>query len=273
MLKLAPSVELQSIVALLTAELVRGREQKVVGEVFAGKRTLRLTRLLSHLLKPQRGIPIVTTNYDRLVEIACSEADLGVDTMFVGAFAGRLNEKESRLSFCRDARLNGKQVQLRYRERALVFKPHGSLDWYLRGDTPIRYEGVLPATPLIITPGLNKFRGGYDSPFDLHRERANAAIDRASRFLIIGYGFNDDHLETHLGPMIRSGKPTLLLTRSLSPNALSVTREVNANVLALEHAVDSGRDATKVHAGNDVTVLPGSSMWDVDGLIAEVLRP
>lgn len=272
MLKLAPSAELQSIVALLTAELVRGRETKVVGEVFSGKRVLRLTKLLSHLLKPQRGVPIVTTNYDRLVEVACAEAGLGVDTMFVGALVGRLNEKESRLSFCRDARLNGRQPQLLYRERALIYKPHGSLDWHLRGDKPVRYEGALPATPLIITPGLNKFRGGYDSPFDLHRDRANAAIDRASRFLIVGYGFNDDHLETHLGPMIRGGKPTLLLTRSLSPNALSLVRG-NDNVLALEHTTDGGQDSTRVHSGNSEVVLSGSYMWDVDGLISEALQP
>lgn len=51
-------------------------------------------------------------------------------------------------------------------------------------------------------------RQGYESPFDHHRSRANQEIDRAGRFLVLGYGFNDDHLETHLSPSIKGGKPT-----------------------------------------------------------------
>jgi hypothetical protein len=68
---------------------------------------------------------------------------------------------------------------------------------------------------------LNKFRSGYESPFDKHRERANEEIDRASRFLILGYGFNDDHLETHLKPKLRAGRPTLLITLQVSEAALT----------------------------------------------------
>ena len=60
-------------------------------------KTLRFTRLLKHLLKPGTGVPVVTTNYDRLLEIASEEAGLGVDMLFVGQFAGHLNELESRL--------------------------------------------------------------------------------------------------------------------------------------------------------------------------------
>jgi hypothetical protein len=53
-------------------------------EVFTKARTLRFARLLKHVLKPTTGVPVVTTNYDRLLEIAAEEAGLGVDTLFVG---------------------------------------------------------------------------------------------------------------------------------------------------------------------------------------------
>lgn len=271
LLQRAPSSELQAHIVRITADLVRSRETSAIGEVFFGKRVLRFTKLLKHLLRPPGGIPVITTNYDRLIEVACEEADLGVDTMFVGQFAGALNEKESNMSFCRDVMLRGKSVRWKFGDKANVYKPHGSLDWYHREGRPVRFAGDLPATPLIITPGLNKFRGGYDSPFDTHRDRANAAIDRASRFLVIGYGFNDDHLETHLGPMIRGGKPTLLLTRTLSGNASELARQ-HDNVIALERVEVAGNEATRVICGSVDQNYPGSKMWDLNGFIAEILQ-
>ena len=214
----------------------------------------------------------MTTNYDRLVEIAAEEAGLGVDTMFVGHFAGALNEKESRLSFCREVTLRGKTVKWGYRHRINVFKPHGSLDWYLREGEPVRYAGDLPSVRLIITPGLNKFRNGYESPFDRHRDRANAAIDRASRFLIIGYGFNDDHLETHLTPRIRSGVPTLLLTHTLSSNAMKLASECD-NVVAIQRALVGGTEGTSVFVNKKELQLADLALWELNTFVSEVLEP
>jgi hypothetical protein len=240
--------------------------------VFAKTRTLRFTRLLKHLLKPAAGIPVVTTNYDRLIEIAAEEAGLGVDTLFVGQFAGHLNERESKLSFCREVTLSGKSVQYRYRQRVNVFKPHGSLDWYCREGKPVRYAGDLPLPRLIITPGLNKFRNGYDIPFDRHRERANGAIHKASRFLVLGYGFNDDHLETHLTPRIKSGIPTLMLTHTLSHNALRLASE-HANVIAIQHGSVEGQKGSSVFVNMTEGFVPDLALWDLDASVSEVLEP
>ena len=272
LLELAPTPGLEAVIVARTAELVAGRERAIVAEVFAKTRTLRFTRLLSHLLKPQTGLPVVTTNYDRLIEIAAEEAGLGADTMFVGHFAGSLNEQESRLSFCREVTLRGKQVQWRYRPRVNVCKPHGSLDWYYRDGNPVSYAGDLPLPRLIITPGLNKFRNGYESPFDRHRERANFAIGRASRFLIIGYGFNDDHLETHLTSRIRSGIPTLLLTYELSTNALRLARECES-VIAICHSVVDGGEGCSVFVNKVETQIPDLALWELNTFISEVLEP
>lgn len=267
-----PSPTLEAEIISQTALLVAEREREIVGEVFAQKRTLRFTRLLHHLLKPHGGVPVVTTNYDRLLEVAAEEAGLGVDTMFVGSFAGALNEKESRLSFCRDVSLRGKTVKYQYRQRVNVFKPHGSLDWYHRAGKPVRYAGDLPLPRLIITPGLNKFRNGYESPFDRHRERANIAIDQATRFLIVGYGFNDDHLETHLTPRIRSGVPTLLLTRELSPNALRLALEC-PNVVAVQRTEIGGKEGSSIFHNKLETQITGLGIWDLGAFVREVLEP
>lgn len=270
-----PTPPLEASISAETGRLISERERTVVSEVFAGTRTLRLTRLLAHLVKPATGMTIVTTNYDRLVEIAVEEAGIGADTMFVGRFAGQLNERESQMSFCRGATVKPRRttVSLQYRSRALICKPHGSLDWYVRAGRPVFYAGDLPgATRLIITPGQNKFRNGYESPFDLHRARANDAIDRAGRYLILGYGFNDDHLETHLTPGIKSGKPTLMLTRSLSATARELAL-THANVIALEYSTVDGAEGTAVIAEKKEFFFPNTGMWDVDLFVTEVMEP
>lgn len=267
-----PTPTLEAAIVARTVELVAQYEREIVAEVFSKTRTLRFTRLLKHLLKPAAGVPVVTTNYDRLIEIGAEEANLGVDTLFVGRFAGQLNERESRLSFCRDVTLRGKTVQYHYIQRVNVFKPHGSLDWYCRDGKPVSYAGDLPLPRLIITPGLNKFRNGYESPFDRHRERANGAIDKASRFLVLGYGFNDDHLETHLTPRIKNGVPTLLLTHSLSGNALKLACE-NANVIAIQHGVDGGKDGSSIFIDKKEIYVPDLALWDLNVFISEVLEP
>ena len=273
LLVMPPTPGLESAIASATAVLVSERERKVVTEVFAGTRKLRLTKLIGHLLKPSNGLPIITTNYDRLAEIAVEEAGFGVDTMFVGHFAGALNERESKLSFCRNVTFKKPNFTYHYRQRAIVYKPHGSLDWYLRDGKPVCYAGDLPgSTRLIITPGQNKFRNGYESPFDHHRSRANEAIDRASRFLILGYGFNDDHLETHLSPAIRGGKPTLMMTRSLSTKAEALAVG-HANVIALDHAQNAGVEGTRMIIDKTQSFVPGVAFWDVHSFIAEVLEP
>lgn len=263
------SSELEASISNLTAELISRREQTVISELFSKSRRLRFSSLIPHLLKPNSGIPVVTTNYDRLIEFAVEEAGLGVDTMFCGGVVSTLNEKESRYSFCRNAKLRPKTVDFSYASRVNLFKPHGSLDWYSLRNKPVRYSGHIQDAPrLIITPGKNKFRNGYDSPFDLHRERGNASIDKAVRFLIIGYGFNDDHLETHLVPNIKQGKPTLILTRSLSTVAKDLAAN-HSNVIAL----DSTESGTRIILDKRSVEVECLNLWDISEFVRNVLEP
>jgi hypothetical protein len=268
-----PSPGLEEAIRAEVGRIVSAEEARVIAEVFKGKRVLRFTRLLKHLLRPTAGVQVVTTNYDRLLEVASEEAGLAVDVMFNGVFAGSLNEREARLSFCRKVDLNKGKLRYRYAERVVVSKPHGILDWYDRGGQPVRHCGDLPSVSrLIIPPGQNKYRNGYSSPFDAHRERGNKEIDRAGRFLIVGYGFNDAHLETHLTTKIRSGVPTIILVHSLTANTKEVVEE-NSNVIALEHAVVTGKPATRVYSAGQVTVFVETSLWDLDHLVNEVFEP
>jgi len=266
-----PTSEVESEIISLTARFIAQYEARVLQEVFAGTRTLRLTQLFKHLLKPPTGIPIITTNYERLIEIAAEMAGLGVDTQFVGNSYARLDPRECRMSFCRDTQTIKRNVHLRYADRVVLSKPHGSLDWYQHNGEPMRCPYDLDLPRLLITPGRNKFRTGYDRPFDSHRERANRDIDRASRFLILGYGFNDDHLETHLSPRIRDGTPTLVLTHSLSPNGARLLAESpSMTVISCNPKNDPGA----IVCTNEATIeFDGANIWDLGHFITEVLEP
>lgn len=267
-----PSVTLEQHIGTVTANLILGAESSIMAEVIAGDRQLRLTRLLEHMLKPNTGIPVITTNYDRLIELAAEMAGLGVDTLFLGQHFGKLNPKESAMSFCRGTRQHRRTVHLMFSKRMTLLKPHGSLDWFRHGDGPIRCSMPVDLPRLIITPGLNKLAAGYESPFDSHRERANKEIDRAARFLIIGYGFNDNHLETHLSNQLRKNMTALVLTRGLTDNVKRLIVECSG-IMALSANEKSGETGAWLTTAGNAVFSPGPDLWDVNVLVDEVLQP
>lgn len=264
-----PSVELEAEIVPAVVEAIEPIELRVISEALSGSRVLRFSRLLQHLLKPDEGITILTTNYDRLLEASCEAARLPVDTMFDGGTLGWHDSKESRLSLVRAAGLHGRLVRKRLRKHARIFKPHGSLDWYETPRGPIRFQGSIENTRLIITPGRKKLRRGYDSPFDIHREKANGLLEEAGRFLIIGYGFNDDHLETRLTRRIIEGVKTLILTRGLSSHAKEIVSK-HHSVIAIERIDDNN---SRIYMHGSALEFPIPALWDVGGFIDEVLEP
>ena len=264
-----PSDELDAAIAHEIVAKLGPEENHIIEEVLKGNRLLRFSKLVPHLLKTEKGIPILTTNYDRLIEIACETAGWHVDTMFDGSVVGRPDAKAARENLLRAAGLHGRNIRMRRRDHARIFKPHGSLDWYTGPDGPIRFAGNLELPRLVVSPGRRKLRKGYDRPFDEHRETMNKLLSETARLFVIGYGFNDDHLETHLSELISRGAPTLIITRSLSTNAEKIARE-NASVTAIDRVDD--QECRIIRSGSEVKaeIAP---IWDLGTFVDEVLRP
>lgn len=225
LLKHAPSETLEDWIVKRTCELLLPREREIMVAVLAGTRKLRLSTFLSRNLMPASGLPILTPNYDRLIELACEMAGFHVDTTAIGHYAGTFDHERSCMGSCKGITTRAKLTVLDHFPRAVVLKPHGSLDWYKTNGVPRRCSLDLDGDRLIITPGLNKYKAGYNAPFDKHRDLANDHIKRAARLLIVGYGFNDDHLQTHLVQRIKDGTPTLCLSLVSSDKALALSRE------------------------------------------------
>lgn len=272
-----PSSNLHILITETVSAYVASEEAKVFEEVIKGALQLRFSRLLKHLLKPRTGIPVITTNYDRLIEVASESMGIGVDSLFAGSHIGRFDEEKSLMSFCCDAQLRripkGRSyVERRFIDRIKLFKPHGSLDWYMLDGEPVRCPYNISTTPLIIAPGLTKLRTGYDRPFDTHREKANDRIDDAARYLIIGYGFNDDHLQTHLERRLKSGVPALVLVHSLSSKARELVAKCE-NILAIESAGYDSKKGSYLLDKSSKIHLDNLEWWDLKSFIEEVLEP
>lgn len=234
--------EIHQAISRETSSLISCSEKAVIREVIEGRRNLSF-RSLAEVFPPHPSTTaVVTTNYDRLVEIACEATGLFVDSGFVGHSVAKFDPNECKFNSCRGIRKRQNKYYLDHTPRVKVIKPHGSLDWYLLHGRPIRCPYDLNLPSLIISPGDTKYRAGYEQPFDAHRELANQEIDKAKQYLVIGYGFNDDHLQTHLNQNLQDGKTCLIITKHLSPAAIDLLAKC-PNILTLT-ANDHDTDKT-----------------------------
>lgn len=266
--KYPPTESLETWIVTHTCEYLAPKERAILSDVISGKRSLRLTAFLSNILKPPSGLPILTPNYDRLVEVACEMAGFHVDTTAIGHYAGVFDHTRSCMGSCRGIVSKGKTLVLDHYPRAIVLKPHGSFDWYRHSSGGLRCSMDIDSERLIITPGLNKYKAGYSAPFDKHRELANTYIDASAHLLVVGYGFNDDHLQTHLEARIRDGTPTLILTRTPSTKTRELATSSSSCLCLSKSASSPGvtvltKDGTFDHGGVDY--------WDIEVLTKELL--
>lgn len=262
-----PSPHIEDNIRKITANFIGNAEKKVLYEIINERKILRFVDYLGHFTIRNDGLVVVTTNYDRLIEYACEYKGIRIDTLFIGRFLAHFAPEKSKYSFCEGlTKRPGKQRTAVFAPKVTVLKPHGCLSWHMINGEPYSIPNYPLDDCLIITPGVNKYKEGYSVPFDTHRTKANAAIDRAQRYIIIGYGFGDGHLETHLIQQLNSGKPALLLTHSLSPRALELTRKCQ-HITAI---CSDGADGSTIVTATSETSIPHINLWDLKSMLEEV---
>ncbi|QUH20410.1 SIR2 family protein [Alkaliphilus sp. B6464] len=269
LLKFSPNEDIENIIRNITTDLIKREEQQVIQKVVKGERNLKFSNFIKRFSLSENGLTIITTNYDRLIEIACEIEGIPVDNLFYGKNISVLNESKSKMSFCEKIINHGKSIKLSLAKKIVIYKPHGCLSWYLYNGNPIHSNFDLNLDRLVVTPGGNKYKLGYNTPFDIHRTKANSAISNASKFIIIGYGFNDDHLETYLKQRIISGIPTLILTRSLSQNTRNIIKG-KENVISISYFKEDVNSGSEVFFDNTIYKIPDKHWWDIENLIEGV---
>lgn len=168
---------------------------------------------------------IVTTNYDRVLEY--NMAYEGVS--FTDGFEGKT--------------LSGFDENL-FQNKSIVnlIKVHGSLNWF-NVDGEIRYLNSSSTNyqPQIIAPGRNKYKEAYGSPYRELIQKADNAIKDAFSFLVIGFGFNDEHLTPRIRTQIKKGVPIVLITKKITENTLSEIKNAEKYLLIDELDIKSSR--------------------------------
>lgn len=166
---------------------------------------------------PQK-IDVVTTNYDRVLEYILSYNKINFTDGFIGKTLSGFNES-----------LFGTENIIN------VIKVHGSLSWF-NVDDEILYLNIEDCkyNPQIIAPGKNKYQEAYNSPYRELIQKADSAIKKAKSFLVVGFGFNDEHLTPKIKGQIRKGSPLVLITKKITSSTMEELQRANSYILLEE---------------------------------------
>ena len=161
-------------------------------EIFLRKVARRSTRL--------QRTQLFTTNYDLAFESAARRARFNVIDGF--GYGGREFDGGSfDLDYVR--RRPGEQLALEPSVFHLL-KLHGSVDWSADG-AAVRKVADVPENPLLIYPSATKYQLSYKQPYIEFMSRFQIALRQPDVGLIlVGYGFNDDHLNAPIEAALRS---------------------------------------------------------------------
>lgn len=257
-----PTTRQTGLIAGETRRFLLPFDEKVLQAVLADHRALPLSRLYDHLFdSTHKDIHVVTPNYDRIAEYAADVADLSTFTGFGhGHLQLRARSAETRTWV-------GRQVA----RTVCVWKVHGSLDWFqspthqsigLRG-------GVSPPAdfePLLVTPGLDKYRLTHTEPFRTILACSDAALDEARAYFCVGYGFNDQHLQEKLVERCdRDSVPMVLITKAVTPTARAFLDGGRCRkFLAIEEGPAGARAYTAAEPGGFDLDQP---LWRLDAFL------
>lgn len=232
-------------------------EYKVFERAIVDHKLFPLTKLFLHLFNStQNDVHVVTPNYDRLAEYAADSAKIAHYTGFhYGNIRTRVVNGRPRIH------IGNKPART-----VNIWKVHGSLDWFRDSDgivvgLPVSTVRPPNVSPVIVTPGIEKFRLTHDEPFLSIKSEADRALQNADAYLCIGYGFNDAHLQTTLVERCRGKEvPLILLTKTISSTAKSFLNSGKCGrYLAIEESSSGCRIYNKEFPNGEE--IAGDSIW------------
>jgi hypothetical protein len=182
----ALSEDTVEILVAATWEIISSKDSEFYEELLKGTVSFPLADLFRYLLRTADShIRVVTTNYDRLAEYAANYVHAYVST---GLTAGWLQRFVPASVNAETAPAPG-------------------------------YEGQVTVNtqPLMVTPGVTKYRAVHKDPFRTVLTAADAVLRRASCYVCVGYGFNDEHVQPILvNWVMKSDIPLVLVTKELT---------------------------------------------------------
>ena len=206
-----------------------------------------------------RKVDILTTNYDCVLEYALSGANYDLTDGFTGrslsTFAQKHLEKE--------------------RDIVNIIKVHGSLNWFSDGSNrllylPHKYESSA-LTPVMILPSDRKYRESYREPYRTLITKSDELIEKAESFLVVGFGFRDDHITPKVEKKIESGTPIVIITKKATGSCKRKLERAEKYIL-----LEKSKSATKITFKSKESSSPDNCQlqgdyWKLEPFFTEVL--
>ena len=250
-------------------ELISSEDISIFKEIIEKSRKLRFSEYLSCFNVDLYNLVVITTNYDLLIEYACEIKGLVYSDSYYGKIISKYSPENAEKAMLKGIK-RGKKPMNHYKPHIKIYKPHGSINWKLINGELNKINHVNCGIPCIITPGSNKYEKGYEEPFDYHIGKMGQEIDNAKRLIFIGYGFNDNHLETHLNKPENISKPKLIVTRTLYGNAKKIV-DNSPNTIAIEEMkINDKSYGTRIYFEKQKYEIKDNKIWDIAELIKEV---
>lgn len=201
-----------------TWKITAEKDIEVYNRLIDDQTELALSRLFKYLLRTANPlISVVTTNYDRLAEYAANIAEAEVFTGFSSGWFQRFISDISELSYLHQT--------IGYQGKVQILKVHGSLDWFRTTSQepisiPLSKNIPQNCQPLIVTPGVSKYREVYKDPFRTVMSQADNVLKTASCYLSVGFGFNDEHVQPNLVKRVHHDNiPIVIVTKNLTDSS------------------------------------------------------
>ena len=197
-------------------------------------------------------VNIVTTNYDRVLEHIMSYHNFP----YTDGFNGKT------LSIFDETKFKNKEI-------VNLIKVHGSLNWF-DVDDEIRF---LPSisndeNPKIIAPGNNKYKEAYSSPYRELIQKADDLIKKASSFLVVGFGFNDEHLTPKIKAKIKKGTPIVLITKTVSDSSYEELKNAEKYILFEDNENGKTKVTYKENSTDDKTeIILDGDLWQLNNFM------
>lgn len=279
-----PPSKLQEKIAKETYKFVSQQECKLRDGILTGKLSWTAIRLIKSFYNPLNStsptLPIITPNYDMLIEYACSEAKIPYITGYHGGLTKHLNWKKSREYCSVVSKVNQGRTSKTMSQktpRVELMKVHGSINLFRNPDNNFIENSLWSKNcpedhiPVIAPPGDSKTQDTLTFHDELFSEM-KPAILRSTAFMVVGYGFNDPHIHDAILQQVSANNyPLIILTRDPADN-LDKLIENNENtwIITGKKGDDSG---TRILNSQLPTPLEfnGIDLWNSETFTTQIL--
>lgn len=176
---------------------------------------------------------VVSTNYDRILEYVWGYNGFRYTDGF----------EQQELSVFDENKFLDKDI-------INLMKVHGSLDWFDVDHEVRKLRSDFGFDPVMIPPGKNKYRTTHNSPYRELMQKSDDAIKKAHSFLVVGFGFNDEHITPLVSKKTKAGTPIVVVTMKVTPTTEKQLEKAK-KVIYIEADTDISKSRIRIIENGD----------------------